>query len=460
MADLIKTKRGLDIKIGGKAENVIAETIVSKVIAIIPDNFHGITPKLVVKEGETVKAGSPVFHDKTFDSMNFVAPYSGKIAAINRGERRKITSILIERDAENEYQTFDIQPLEKLSGEETLKLMLQAGLWGFIKQRPYDVVANPTIAPKAIFISSFDSSPLAPDTDFVLSKQMDDFQKGIDALAKLTSGQVHLGLNAKAADSPFRKVKNVATTEFEGPHPVGNVGIQIHQVNPVNKGEVVWTVNVQDVVFIGRFFNKGIVDLTRTIALTGPEVLTPKYFNTVIGSSIEPIVVGKVSSNIPHRYICGNVLSGIKVHGNGYLDPYSTQITVIEEGNEIHEIMGWGMPRFDKFSASGTFLTGLFESKIGKMIFGEKTYKYDTRILGGIRAMIMSGEYDKVLPMDILPEFLFKAMITNNIDKMEVLGAYEIAPEDVALCEYVCTSKLPLQQIVRTSLDNLKKELE
>jgi Na+-transporting NADH:ubiquinone oxidoreductase subunit A len=459
MANLIKTKRGLDIQISGKAKAVIGSTITSDVYALVPDHFHGVIPKMIVKEGDTVKAGTPVFYDKNIDTMNFVAPVSGKITAVNRGERRKVMSITIAADATISYEKFDTKPVSGLSGEEIKAQLLNAGLWPFIKQRPYDVIANPQKAPKAIFISSFDSAPLAPDNEFVLANQMTDFQTGIDALAKLTVGKVHLGVKA-GGNSIFNTVKNVVITQYEGMHPVGNVGIQINHIDPVNKGEAVWTVNAQDVVFIGRYFNKGIVDLTRTIALTGPEVIDPQYYNIVVGCHINKLIMGKVSSHIPHRYICGNVLSGYKVSGKGWLNPYSTQISVIDEGNETHELLGWAMPRFNKFSASRLYLTGLFQSKLFQKVFGNINFKYDARILGGKRAIIMSGEYDKVLPMDILPEFLIKAMIAGNIDKMEALGAYEIAPEDVALCEFVCTSKLPLQQIVRESLDMMKKELE
>jgi Na+-transporting NADH:ubiquinone oxidoreductase subunit A len=287
---------------------------------------------------------------------------------------------------------------------------------------------------------------------------MKDFQTGIDMLKKMTGVEIHLGL--KSGNKIFDKVSNVTITYFEGPHPAGNTGVQINNIAPVNKGEVVWTINAQDVLFFGRLFNNGKVDLTRTIALTGPEVENPQYYITVHGCQIRKIINGKLHRKNLHRIISGNVLTGIKSGENEYLDPYATQITVIRDGEDIHEMIGWAMPRFNKFSVSGTYLTGIFESKLYKKIFGQKHYEFDSRLLGGERAIIMSGEYDKVLPMDILPEFLFKAMITGNIDKMEALGAYEIAPEDVALCEFVCTSKLPLQKIVRDALDNMKSELE
>lgn len=457
MANLIKIKRGLNIPVNGRPIEMIGTSVLSKEFALIPEYYHGVTPKLLVKEGEEVKAGTPVFYEKQFPGMYFVSPVSGKIKAINRGERRKIISIIIQSDDKMTYESFDKSDLSAMTADDVIAKLQQAGLWPYIKQRPYDVIANPEKKPKAIFVSSFDTAPLAPNNDYVMNSQMADFQTGIDALAKIA--KIHLGIRAEKK-SPFQQVKNAEITAYEGPHPAGNVGVQINHVDPVNKGEVVWTVNPQDILFIGRFFNKNVVDLSRTIALAGPCVKSPQYYQTVVGANIENLVQGKTKSSSSHRFISGNVLTGIKIAGNGFLDPYATQITILEEGNNIHELVGWGMPRFRKFSVSRTYFTAILESKLVRKLFGNMKYKWDTRLMGGKRAIIMSGEYDKVLPMDIYPEFLFKAMIAGNIDKMEALGAYEIAPEDVALCEFVCTSKLPLQQIVRNSLDIMKKELE
>jgi len=457
MAKLIKTKRGLNIPINGRPAEMIGNASLPKEFALIPDNFTGITPKMLLKAGDPVKAGTPVFYEKQFPEMNFVSPVSGVVRAVNRGERRKIMSIIIESDEKMTYETYSKADYNAMQPGEIIRMLQQVGLWMFIKQRPYDVIANPLKTPKAIFISSFDTAPLAPNNDYVIGGQMSEFQTGINVLAKLAT--VHLGLKA-GRRSPFSHVKNAVLTEYEGPHPIGNVGIQIAHISPVNKGEVVWTINPQDVLFIGRYFNQGIIDFSRTVALAGPCVKAPQYYRTLLGANVEPILQGKITTSSPHRFISGNVLTGIQIRGNGWLDPYATQITVLDEGHNIHEILGWGMPRIRKFSMSRTSFSFILESKFIKKIFGNIRYKWDTRLLGGRRAMIMSGEYDKVLPMDIYPEFLFKAMITGNLEKMEALGAYEIAPEDVALCEFVCTSKLPLQQIVRNSLDLMKKELE
>lgn len=458
MANLIKTKRGLNIPINGRPIEHIGKSSLPKEYALLPDYFPGVTPKLHVKEGDTVRAGSPVFYEKQFPHMNFVSPVSGTIKAINRGDRRKIMSILIESDEKMSYESYEKPDLDKLNVEELINILQKVGLWAFVRQRPYDVVADPTKTPKAIFISAFDSAPLAPNNDYIIGGQMDDFQKGIDVLAKLA--KIHLGIKY-GKKTPFAAVKNVEITTYDGPHPIGNVGIQISHISPINKGEVVWTINPQDVLFIGRFFNKGIIDLSRTIALVGPSIKSPQYYHSMAGANIGHLIHdNRIKGNRTHRFIVGNVLTGTKVPGNGYLDYYATQLTILEEGNDANELIGWAMPRFRKFSVSRTYFTFIFESKLLRKLFGNLKYKWDARILGGERAIIMSGEYDKVLPMDILPEFLFKAMITKDLDKMEALGAYEIAPEDVALCEFVCTSKLPLQQIVRDALNFMKKELE
>lgn len=458
MVKKVKLKQGLDIAIEGHAAKLTGSCMQPDVYAIVPDHFAGITPKIDVKEGQKVKAGDPIFHDKTFVEMNFTAPVSGEILGINRGERRKVLSITIKADAKTEYAKFETDNLSTMNGDEVKSMLLKSGLWSLIKQRPYDVIANPTKAPKAIFISAFDSAPLAPDYEFILKGKAAELQSGINALAKVA--KVHLGLKAGSKAIDFRMLQNVELTEFKGAHPAGNVGVQIHHTNAVNKGETVWCINIQDVAIIGRLFTKGIVDMHKMIALTGPAVREPQYYNYIYGASIANIVRGNVYKEIPLRYIAGNVLSGIQISTDEILSPYTNQITVIDDGSETHELVGWAMPRFNKFSVSKTYFNWLFDNKIYKMLMPAKKYEFDARLLGGRRAIIMSGEYDRVLPMDIYTEYLIKAMVAGNIDKMEQLGAYEIAPEDVALCEFVCTSKMPLQAIVRKALDNMKNELE
>ena len=459
MSKTIKLKRGLDIPMEGSAAREIGSITRPAVFRIVPDHYAGVTPKLMVREGDRVKAGQPLFHHKQFADMLFSSPVSGKVCAIVRGDRRKVMSIDIEADAVIEYERFDAD-LTKMSGEQIKALILEAGIWSYIKQRPYDCIANPELQPKGVFVSSFDSAPLAPDYEFVLKGHGTELQAGITALAKMAGVPVNVGIRHGAAATEVRSLKDAVLTEFAGPHPAGNVGVQINHLNPVNKGEVVWTVNVQDVLILGRLFTKGIVDMQKLVALTGPLAVEPKYYRVLPGMPVSAVFHCNTVKGVPVRYVAGNPLSGHQVGLDEAISAYDNQFTVLDEGTETHELMGWMMPRLSKFSAGRMFFSGYFTSSFRRFFFGKKEFDWDARLLGGRRAIIVSGEYDKVFPMDIYPEYLIKAMIAQNLDKMEQLGAYEVAPEDFALCEFVCTSKMPLQAIVRKALDNMKSELE
>lgn len=457
MNKVIKLKKGLDVAVSGSAAEVLGSINRPDVYAIVPDHFAGITPKLLVKEGEQVEAGSPLFHDKQFADMNFVSPVSGKVIAVNRGERRKIMSIDIEAEKQIVYRHFGCD-LAKMSAEEVKSALLEAGLWCFIKQRPYDCIAMPNKTPKAVFVSTFDTAPCAPDYEWVMKGRLAELQAAVSAFSKIAP--VYVGIRYGARATEFRELKDCTLYEVQGPHPAGNVGVQINHMAPVAKGETVWTINVQDLGIIGRFFTKGIVDMQRLVALTGPLVVEPKYYKVLPGMPVDAVVKCNVYREMPLRYVNGNVLSGHQTTPDEKIDAYCNQISVIDEGTENHEFMGWLLPRFGEFNASNTDPAKFVDCKLTRWLFGKKEYRWDARLKGGRRAIIVSGQYDKVFPMDIYPEYLIKAMIAGNIDKMEALGAYEVAPEDFALCEYVCTSKMPLQAIVRTALDNLKKEIE
>lgn len=446
MADLIKIKRGLDIPLIGEAEKSIVEAPKAEKYALIPDDFHGVVPKIMVKSGDAVKVGSPLMCDKNRPEVQFVSPVSGVVEAVNRGERRKVLEIVVKSDNKFESEKFEGLDANKMEASEIKETLLKSGLFAFIKQRPYDVIANPEVAPRDIFVTAFDSAPLAPDFAFVAKGEEAALQAGVDVLAKLTSGSVYVGVNSEIS------LKGCKVVKFNGPHPAGNVGVQIAAIAPVNKGEVVWTLSAFDLILIGRLFTTGKLDFTRTITVTGSEVESPTYVKTVLGASIDSIVSGKVKkADHNQRIISGNVLTGTKVAEQGYLRAYSNQITIIPEGDDCNEFVGWATPGCGKFSVSRTF---------GSWLFGKgKKYNIDARLRGGERGIIMSGEYDSVFPMDILPEFLIKSVIAFDIDKMENLGIYEVAPEDFALCEFVDTSKLPLQQIVRNGLDALMKEM-
>lgn len=449
MVKTIKLRKGLDINLRGKPSAELFEVPQADVYALMPDDFVGVTPKAVVKEGESVKAGTALFIDKNHPEVKFVSPVSGVVLGVDRGERRKILTIRVKPDKEQSYVDFGKKDVAKLTPYEVKLALMEAGIFGFIKQRPYDVVAEPENKPKAIFVSAFDSKPLAPDFDFILKGQEADFQTGIDALAKLAP--VYLGVSVKQHSSVLTNIQHATVTLFDGPHPAGNVGVQIHHVNPINKGEVVWTLGAEEVLFVGRLFNLGHVDFTRTIALTGSEVKSPAYSKVILGTQLTSLLKNRIADSKPLRIIDGNVLTGRPVSDEAFLGAHSTQVTVIPEGSDVNEMFGWIMPRFKDFSVSRSYFSWLFGKK--------KEYVLDARVKGGERHMIMSNEYDRVLPMDILPEFLIKAIIAGDIDRMEALGIYEVAPEDFALCEFVDSSKLELQRLVREGLDALRAEM-
>jgi Na+-transporting NADH:ubiquinone oxidoreductase subunit A len=453
MAKMIRLKKGLDLPLAGKASCAVSSMSVVDCFSVTPTDYHGLVPKVMVKAGDVVLAGSPVLYDKNHPEVRFVSPVSGMVQEVVRGEKRKLLNILIIPDGRNEYLTFPVENPLEMTPESVVGRLCESGLWPYIKQRPYDVIANPSQKPKAIFVTGFDSAPLAPDYDFLLKGQGSDFQTGLDALTCLTDGKVHLGLSAAHACSELSAARNVEITVFSGPHPAGNVGVQINHIDPVNRGEVVWTLRAPDVLFIGRLFRKGVVDLSRMVAVCGPCVHRAEYIQTLPGASLKALLSGNLHDEVLLRIINGNPLTGTKTSMDGFLSAEATSVTVLKEGTGEFELFGWAMPRLHQFSFSKTYFSGWMEK-----IFPNRVYEPDARVLGGQRTLIMSGEYDKVFPMDILPEQLVRACSTGILEKMENLGLYEVAPEDFALCEYICTSKVEVQKVIREALDLLRKE--
>ena len=448
MANVIKLRKGLDINLKGEAATVVTSVKEPGFYALVPDDFPGVTPKVLVKEQEYVMAGGTLFIDKNHPEVKFVSPVSGVVTSVERGARRKVLNVVVEAALEQDYEEFGKKNVAQLSGEEVKNALLEAGMFAFMRQRPYDVIADPSVAPRAIFVSAFDSKPLAPEFEFVLKGEETNFQTGLDALAKIA--KTYLGISVKQKATALTQAKNVTVTAFEGPNPAGNVGVQINHTAPISKGETVWTIDPQAVIFIGRLFNTGRVDMTRMVAVTGSEVLKPAYCKLRVGALLTNVFSGNVTEGRDLRYISGNPLTGKQVKPNEFLGAFDSQLTVIPEGDEIHEMLGFIMPRFDQFSMNHSYFSWLM---------GKKQYTIDARIKGGERHMIMSNEYDRVFPMDILPEYLIKAIIAGDIDRMEALGIYEVAPEDFALCEFVCSSKMELQRIVRAGLDALRAEM-
>jgi len=453
MINVIDIKKGLDINLKGKAAPEAKSTSYFEDWSMTSSDYYGLVSKVMVREGSPVQAGTTLMIDKNHPEIRFVSAVSGTVTDIVRGDKRKLLNILVKVDLKTEFLKFPIENPLDMTGQAVKARLCEAGLWPYIKQRPYDIIANPEKKPRSIFVSGFDTAPLAPDYTYILKGQSADLQTGLNALTRLTDGAVYLSISADSLSIELLSAQKVVTCQFKGKHPAGNVGVQINHISPINKGEVVWTMNVLDVLFIGRLFNKGVVDLTRLVAVTGPEVVRPEYVRCKPGTPLRAIVDGNVHKEIPLRFVNGNALSGTRTELDGYLSAYASQLTVLHEGSEIHELAGWVMPRFRLFSSSRTYFTWL-----RKLLYPDRAFEADTRVLGGERALIMSGEYDKVFPMDILPEQLVRACLTEDLEKMEQLGIYEVAPEDFALCEYSCTSKIEVQRIIREALDLLKKE--
>ncbi|HIE16257.1 MAG TPA: Na(+)-translocating NADH-quinone reductase subunit A [Bacteroidales bacterium] len=448
MGDIIRIKKGLDIPLSGEADKRIQKTELTKYYAVKPPDFFNFTPKIVAKQGTKVKAGDVLFYNKFTPDVVVTAPVSGTVKDVVRGEKRKVLETVIEADPIVEYKKFQVPDAANISRDNIINILCESGCWPYIRQRPYDIIAKPDTRPKAIFISGFDTAPLAPDYNFVLKDTLTFFQKGIDILSKLTDGDIFLGLKYKD-NSPLESVSGVKFKYFDGPHPSGNVGVQIHHISPINKGEIVWYINPQDVVIIGKLFINGIYDASKIIAIVGSEVNSPEYFEVISGFAVEELINKKVK-NKNVRVISGNVLTGTKISKDNFLSFYDNMISVIPEGN-YYELFGWLLPGFKKYSPSATFFSRLY-SKKRKVVL-------DTNIHGGKRPFVLSGQYEKFLPMDIYPQQLLKAIIVEDIDLMENLGIYEVGKEDFALMEYACASKIDIQEILQKGFVLMIKEV-
>ena len=447
MANVIKLRKGLDINLRGRADKGTVEPVKSADCALVPESFGGVVPKVVVREGDSVRAGDALFVDKKHPEVKFASPMSGTVEAIVRGDRRKVLCVKVKADEVQQYVAFGPKDVASLDGEAVKQALLEAGLFGYIQQLPYAVATTPDTTPKAIFVSAFRDMPLASDFEVELKGNEKDFQTGLTALSKIQ--KTYLGVGVRQTASALVDAKDVEINVFDGKCPAGNVGVQVNHVSPVNKGEVVWTVDPAAVIFIGRLFNTGKVDLRRVIAVAGSEVKTPSYVETLVGTSLGAVLEGRLKATEHVRIINGNPLTGRKSTLEDYIGAHTSEVTAIPEGDDNNELLGWILPRVNQYSTSRSYFSWLL---------GKKEYDLDARVKGGERHMIMSGEYDKVLPMDIYGEFLIKAIIAEDIDKMEQLGIYEVSPEDFAVAEFVDSSKLELQKIVRNGLDMLRKE--
>ena len=450
MSNDIRIKKGLDIKLVGEAALTKSDAIKSNFYSIKPEDFHGLTPKLLVKVGEKVKAGEPIFYDKSNASIQFVSPVSGEVVEILRGEKRRILEVKIQADKTQTF--FDHQKLEVESAkaDEIKAKLLASGCWPFIMQRPYDVIANPETTPKGIFVSAYASAPLAADYDIVLAGKQAELQAAVSALSKLTTGTINVSVS-KDSHSPFTNLEDVVTHKISGPHPSGNVGTLINKIDPINKGEVVWTITPQDLVIIGELLLTGKFNAERIVALAGSGIKEPRYLVTKIGSEIATMVYDRgIEKDANVRIISGTVLSGKEIKPDGYLGYYSNVVSVIPEGDD-YEFFGWNKPVFDKVSTSRALTFS--------WLTPNKKFDLNTNTNGEHRAFVITGSYEEVFPLDIFPMQVLKACMYQDLDEMEALGMYEVAPEDFALTEFVCVSKQPHQKIIREGLDLMLKEI-
>lgn len=449
MSNVIKLNKGFNINLAGKANKELVEDLIPETYAIKPTDFNDILrPKVLVDVGDTVKAGTPILIDKKKDQIKFTAPVSGEIIEINRGEKRKLLEVVILADktiAYEEFKKYTVSDLGSIAKDDIINTMLQSGVWPNIIQRPFGIIANPEDTPKSIFISGFDSHPLGPDYDFLLHDDERFFQAGIEILKRLTDGHIHLSISTdRELSNIFTKVTGVDLHKFSGPHPAGNVGVQIHHIDPINKGDIVWTVNPVGVSQIGKLFLEGKYDASKVVALAGYPVKNPRYFRTYVGGRVDKMLENNLKEDNV-RVISGNALTGIRIGRKGYLGFYDNLVTVLKEGSE-YDFMGWIKPTSKRLSFHRAL--GLFS-----FLYPKKEYELDTNTRGEARAFVQTGIFESVTPMDVLPTYLLKAILAEDFDDMESLGIYEVVEEDLALCEFVDVSKHHVQEILRDGIN-------
>lgn len=449
MSKDIRIRKGLNINLVGAAEETISKAVTSNVYALNLDDFHGITPKMLIKQGDEIRAGEAIFYNKNDEEMHFVSPVSGELVEIVRGARRRILTLKILADKEQDYVINKVPDLDSDDGEAIKSYLLQCGGWAFIKQRPYDIIADPSVTPKAIFVSAYSTAPLAADPDFTLKDKEQEIQAAVMGLSKLTPGKIHVTVG-KSSRSPFNDIRGIELHKISGPHPAGLVGTQINKIDPVNKGEMVWTLSAQDMVMLGELLLTGKFNAERIVALAGSVIKEPKYYKTKIGAEISTFLYASGVKEDRFRLINGDVLTGTKTHTEGHLGFYNNTVTAIPEGDD-YEFFGWNKPVFNKISSTRALTFSWLQPK--------KKYDLDTNTNGEHRAFVVTGRYEEVFPLDIYPLQLLKACMVKDLDEMEQLGLYEVAPEDFSLTEFICISKQPHQQIIREGLDLLQKEL-
>lgn len=451
--EVIQIKKGKDIKLKGAAEKQVEELDLPKQVAIQPPDFRGVRLRLRVKEGDVVKVGTPVLEDKDCTQVHVVSPVSGKVVAINRGEKRALLQVVIETDGKQETVAFKKHPAENIplmSHKEIVSCLLEGGVWPVLRQRPFSKIARVDQKPKSIFVHAMNTEPLAMDVDYRLNGQAKGFHTGLDILAKLTEGSVHVCFHKEASSDAlanFPSSSKIKYHRFDGPHPAGNVGTHIHHVDPVHKGEFVWFVEAEDVLRIAKLFVEGVFSPVKVVVTTGEGVEKRVYKKTIIGAPVSHIIGEAAKSNM--RYISGSVLTGINVGAQGYVCFYDSQITVIPEGGK-REILGWALPGLNKYSFSKTFASSLINKN--------EDVSLDADEHGGHRAIVFNSVYDDYVALDVMTYFLLKAALSGDIEEAERLGILECDEEDFALATFACPSKTDVGGIIREGLDLIEKE--
>ena len=448
MSKDVSIKDGANLNLKGLASMELEVANMSLNYALNPDDFFGLIPRMLVKEGDKVSLGQPIFHDKNNESIKIVSPVSGKIQEIVRGAKRKILNVIIKKEGESAVN-FKIPSLSNISNKKILELLIESGSLAFIRQRPYNIIARPDRPPKSIFVSVHSTAPYAANYDFILKKRMDEFQVGVDVMSKLIGKPINLSISHNC-ESDFSTLNNVDVYKIKGAHPSGNESFQINRIDPLNSGEIIWVIKPEDIANIGSFFMTGIFNPKRTVAVSGDSLKSPKYYDAIIGSPISSLVDSKeIPNSEEYRFINGDPLSGSKVEYSGFLGFYNNTLSVIKEGNQFR-MLGWlpfmynNIPSFSRTSLS--WLLG-----------GEK--KVNTNLNGEERAIVVTGEMEKYFPMDIFPMQLIKACMRGDIEKMESLGIYEVVPEDFGLVDFSCTSKIEAQEIVKSGIEIMLKEV-
>ena len=450
MSKDIRISKGLDIKLVGAAEKSILTAPLSSEYGLVPDDLHGIIPRLIKREGDAVKAGEAIYHAKRDERILITSPVSGTVKEVRRGDKRKILSIVIQPDGQQNVVTHDTNGWINASEEQLKTLLCNAGFWPYIKQRPYDVVANPATTPKSIFISAYNSAPIAADADFLIQGKEQYLQSGVNVLKKLTPGQVHVTVAQGNNNSPFQNLQNINLHKAKGPHPIGNVSTHIAKVDPINKGEIVWVVRPEHVAVLGELVEKGVLNHDRIVAVNGSQVKNAAYVKTKIGAKISDVIANFDLIQDENRIIQGTPISGERIESDGFLGFYTHQLSILEEGND-YDFFGWNKPQMNKFS--------VLRANMFSFLTPNKKYNLTTNTNGEERAFVLNGIYEEVFPLDIYPVQLMKSCLYKDIDEMEKLGIYEVAPEDFALTEFICVSKLPHQKIIREGLDEMIREV-